>query len=79
VSEGKNEITRSHNVFSHSLYFNSHRPSICRHETVEILGISNDNDIDRRKNDNKVLNAIVHLGSLATTLEAQIEQIEAAF
>lgn len=45
---------------------------------LEILkGSSNDDDIDRRKNGvNKVLNAPVHLGALAATLEAQVEQIK---
>ncbi|TGZ37020.1 ATP-binding cassette sub-family F member 3 isoform X1 [Temnothorax longispinosus] len=45
---------------------------------LEILkGSSNDDDMDRRRNGvNKVLNAPVHLGSLAATLEAQVEQIK---
>ncbi|XP_020291422.1 ATP-binding cassette sub-family F member 3 isoform X1 [Pseudomyrmex gracilis] len=45
---------------------------------LEILkGSSNNDDINRRKNGvNKVLNAPVHLGSLAATLEAQVEQIK---
>lgn len=45
---------------------------------LEILkGTSNNDDIDRRKNGvNKVLNAPVHLGALAATLEAQVEQIK---
>lgn len=46
---------------------------------LEILkgSSNNDDDIDRRKNGvNKVLNAPVHLGSLAATLEAQVEQIK---
>lgn len=45
---------------------------------LEILkGSSNNDDIDRRKNGvNKVLNAPVHLGALAATLEAQVEQIK---
>jgi len=46
---------------------------------LEILkgNSNNDDDIDRRKNGvNKVLNAPVHLGSLAATLEAQVEQIK---
>lgn len=50
---------------------------ICR-KLLEILkGSSNDDDIDKRKNGvNKVLNAPVHLGALAATLEAQVEQIK---
>lgn len=45
---------------------------------LEILkGNSNNDDIDRRKNGvNKVLNAPVHLGALAATLEEQVEQIK---
>ncbi|XP_011633643.1 ATP-binding cassette sub-family F member 3 isoform X1 [Pogonomyrmex barbatus] len=45
---------------------------------LEILkGSSNDEEIDRRRNGvNKVLNAPVHLGALAATLEAQVEQIK---
>ncbi|XP_018394270.1 PREDICTED: ATP-binding cassette sub-family F member 3 isoform X2 [Cyphomyrmex costatus] len=46
---------------------------------LEILkgSSNNDNDIDKRKNGvNKVLNAPVHLGSLAATLETQVEQIK---
>lgn len=45
---------------------------------LEILkGSSNNDDMDRRRNGvNKVLNAPVHLGSLAATLEAQVEQIK---
>lgn len=45
---------------------------------LEILkGSSNDEDMDKRRNGvNKVLNAPVHLGSLAATLEAQVEQIK---
>jgi len=72
VSKGENEIVWSHRAFSYSLHSNSHHSSICRYETVEILRISNDDDIDRRRNNvNEVL--IVHLGSLAATLEAQVE------
>lgn len=46
---------------------------------LEILkGSANDvDDMDKRKNGvNKVLNAPVHLGKLAATLEAQVEQIK---
>lgn len=45
---------------------------------LEILkGSSNNDDMDRRRNGvNKVLNAPVHLGSLAATLEAQVDQIK---
>lgn len=45
---------------------------------LEMLkGNTNDEDIDRRKNGvNKVLNAPVHLGALAATLEEQVEQIK---
>lgn len=44
---------------------------------LEILKGSSNNDIDRRKNGvNKVLNAPVHLGALAATLEEQTEQIK---
>ncbi|CAL1679356.1 unnamed protein product [Lasius platythorax] len=45
---------------------------------LEILkGSSNNDDMDRRKNGvNKVLNAPVHLGALAATLESQVEQIK---
>jgi len=46
---------------------------------LEILkGSANDlDDVDRRKNGvNKVLNAPVHLGKLAATLEEQVEQIK---
>lgn len=45
---------------------------------LEILkGSSDDDDMDKRKNGvNKVLNAPVHLGTLAATLEAQVEQIK---
>jgi len=42
-----------------------------------LKGSANDNDIDRRKNGvNKVLNAPIHLGSLAATLEVQVDQIK---
>ncbi|XP_067217263.1 ATP-binding cassette sub-family F member 3 isoform X2 [Linepithema humile] len=42
-----------------------------------LKGNTNDEDIDRRKNGvNKVLNAPVHLGALAATLEEQVEQIK---
>lgn len=46
---------------------------------LELLkGSTNDDDnMERRKNGvNKVLNAPVHLGALAATLEAQVEQIK---
>lgn len=45
---------------------------------LELLkGSTNDDNIERRKNGvNKVLNAPVHLGALAATLEAQVEQIK---
>lgn len=47
---------------------------------LEILKGSATNDVDdmdRRKNGvNKVLNAPVHLGKLAATLEEQVEQIK---
>lgn len=44
---------------------------------LEILKGSNNDDMDRRRNGvNKVLNAPVHLGSLAATLEAQVDQIK---
>ncbi|XP_076220610.1 ATP-binding cassette sub-family F member 3 isoform X3 [Nomia melanderi] len=45
---------------------------------LEILkGGSNDENVERRKNGvNKVLNAPVHLGTMAATLEAQVEQIK---
>lgn len=45
---------------------------------LELLkGNSDDDNIERRKNGvNKVLNAPVHLGALAATLEAQVEQIK---
>jgi len=42
-----------------------------------LKGSTNDNDIGRRKNGvNKVLNAPIHLGSLAATLEVQVDQIK---
>lgn len=42
-----------------------------------LKGNTNDEDIDKRKNGvNKVLNAPVHLGALAATLEEQVEQIK---
>ena len=45
---------------------------------LEMLkGNSNDGNVERRKNGvNKVLNAPVHLGTMAATLEAQVEQIK---
>lgn len=45
---------------------------------LELLkGSTDDDNIERRKNGvNKVLNAPVHLGALAATLEAQVEQIK---
>ncbi|EFN80092.1 ATP-binding cassette sub-family F member 3 isoform X1 [Harpegnathos saltator] len=45
---------------------------------LELLkGSTNEDNIERRKNGvNKVLNAPVHLGALAATLEAQVEQIK---
>jgi len=50
---------------------------ICVKLLEMLKGSSNDNDIDRRKNGvNKVLNAPVHLGSLAATLEVQVDQIK---
>ncbi|XP_011330279.1 ATP-binding cassette sub-family F member 3 isoform X2 [Ooceraea biroi] len=50
---------------------------ICVRLLEMLKGTSNDDDIDKRKNGvNKVLNAPVHLGALAATLEAQVEQIK---
>lgn len=45
---------------------------------LELLkGSSSNDNIERRKNGvNKVLNTPVHLGALAATLEAQVEQIK---
>ncbi|KAG7207912.1 hypothetical protein KM043_009502 [Ampulex compressa] len=45
---------------------------------LEILkGGVNDENVEKRKNGvNKVLNAPIHLGSMAATLEAQVEQIK---
>lgn len=42
-----------------------------------LKGNSNDENDERKKNGvNKVLNAPIHLGSMAATLEAQVEQIK---
>lgn len=42
-----------------------------------LKGGSNDESVERKKNGvNKVLNAPVHLGTMAATLEAQVEQIK---
>ncbi|XP_012235456.2 ATP-binding cassette sub-family F member 3 isoform X1 [Linepithema humile] len=50
---------------------------ICVKLLEMLKGNTNDEDIDRRKNGvNKVLNAPVHLGALAATLEEQVEQIK---
>ncbi|XP_078041357.1 ATP-binding cassette sub-family F member 3 isoform X1 [Augochlora pura] len=54
---------------------------ICRQICVKLLemlkGGSNDENVEKRKNGvNKVLNAPVHLGTMAATLEAQVEQIK---
>lgn len=44
---------------------------------LEMLkGNSNDGNVERRNGVNKVLNAPVHLGTMAATLEAQVEQIK---
>lgn len=50
---------------------------ICEKLLEMLKGGSNDEDIERKKNGvNKVLNAPVHLGTMAATLEAQVEQIK---
>uniref|UniRef100_V9IJ82 ATP-binding cassette sub-family F member 3 n=1 Tax=Apis cerana TaxID=7461 RepID=V9IJ82_APICE len=50
---------------------------ICVKLLEMLKGNSNDENVERRKNGvNKVLNAPVHLGTMAATLEAQVEQIK---
>ncbi|CAD1477472.1 unnamed protein product, partial [Heterotrigona itama] len=50
---------------------------ICVKLLEMLKGNSNDGNVERRKNGvNKVLNAPVHLGTMAATLEAQVEQIK---
>lgn len=42
-----------------------------------LKGSTEEGQVERRKNGvNKVLNAPVHLGAMAATLEAQVEQIK---
>lgn len=50
---------------------------ICVKLLEMLKGNANDGDVERRKNGvNKVLNAPIHLGTMAATLEAQVEQIK---
>ncbi|XP_076757713.1 ATP-binding cassette sub-family F member 3 isoform X1 [Xylocopa sonorina] len=50
---------------------------ICVKLLEMLKGNSNDENVERRKNGvNKVLNAPIHLGTMAATLEAQVEQIK---
>ncbi|XP_078041358.1 ATP-binding cassette sub-family F member 3 isoform X2 [Augochlora pura] len=50
---------------------------ICVKLLEMLKGGSNDENVEKRKNGvNKVLNAPVHLGTMAATLEAQVEQIK---
>ncbi|CAL7942618.1 unnamed protein product [Xylocopa violacea] len=50
---------------------------ICVKLLEMLKGNSNDGNVERRKNGvNKVLNAPIHLGTMAATLEAQVEQIK---
>ncbi|XP_026667386.1 ATP-binding cassette sub-family F member 3 isoform X1 [Ceratina calcarata] len=50
---------------------------ICVKLLEMLKGNANDGEVERRKNGvNKVLNAPIHLGTMAATLEAQVEQIK---